>query len=879
MTALKKARKQKQPTIGKGGWLTAIVMLPAVEAVICLVLIFYAPSEIGDAWLLGLSVSRWSLVAFLAVVLFIFSYLAWLNLSNQKHWLSIERNIRTIADHRYLYAVILGLSLVIAILLFYVILLAFKFTDLYVLARLQRLLPIILWIFLFSLQTVVILPQIRFDKPPSRKSTFAWGPTWFAMLSLALVAALVWMTRLGLQPDKVGWDNPGVPLMGTQVATAIVLAILVYAIARFFESRLGWKISRLDWLISLLLWLVAVWWWQSQPLMPTFFSPTPRAPNFEFYPFSDAASHDVSAQNLLVGDGFPDVLEKPLYGLFLASIHALVGQQYEIVVFAQITVLALFPAVLYFLGRRLHHRISGAILAFAVIIREANAIELSGDIRVSHAKLLMTDLPAAFGIAVFTLALLSWFRIKRENIRWQLSVGGALGLLALLRSQVIIFLPALLLIAFIKGSVDLRKRFTQAVVVLLGFALALFPWLVRNYQVSGQFGYSQPLQAVYLAKQYSLAPELAKTGFPEGTRVADYVSLGFSKVVQFTLDHPAYVAGFVSAHFSHNEISALLSLPTRFDLADKLVTFYNLQPYWIGQETKLWAVCCSLQSFIASAPYWQNWGGVFPPDTWLPVLANLVFISIGIGAAWKKVGRLTLVPIGIHLLYNLSTAVARVSGWRLILPVDWVILMFYSLGIGQIGLWMWNYFAAIRQKPAKKPYEKPQRGSDYTLRNILPWATVIMTAGLILPLAEMVIPPRFENLNTAQLQLIWDNSVLPSKVELNITDFLSQPNADVRVGEALYPRFYPANSGEPGQQGSAFGELPFSRIAFQLIGPIGDQVALPLESSSIAFPNASDVVALGCTEGSYFRAAAVIFTNDLIPDLLADNADPFLCPP
>ena len=865
----------------KNTWLRIYFLSPAVEAAISIGLVFGSPSESGSTWFLGLSATRWLLVAGLTGIFLLFSFFTWTNRRKNSTWERIKEKVALLVDNPRLYSILIGISLIITVLSFYLILFTFIFTDQFIQARLQRMFPLFLWLFLFFLQTIIVIPQIKASakRAPKNASFRVIGePALLTFGSLVLVTFFVSGTRFGLQPDRVGWDNPGVPLLGTQIALAWVLGISIFGLFWLVAKRFGWKVLRIDLVVGLLLWLFAIWWWQSQPLTPTYFSPTPRAPNYEYYPYSDAATHDLGAQNLLIGNGFPDVLEKPLYSLFLAILHLLVGQDYQNIVNAQIVVLALFPVGLYLLGSKFHHRISGGLLAFAIIFREANAIALSGDIRVSHSKLLMTDLPTALAIAVFILLLMRWLQARREDSRWLIAVGGALGLLALLRSQTIIFLPALLVTAFWRGGPILTKRFRQSVILLLGFLLALFPWLFRNYLVSGQFGYSQPLQAAYLAKQYSLTPELAETSFPEGTPVSNYVSLGFSKVKQFTIRHPVEVVGFVSAHFFHNEVSSLLNLPMRFDLADKLATFYNLRPYWVGLESRLWKTCCSLDAYVTDTPYWQNWDGIFPADAWLPVLFNLSVISVGIAAAWKKTGWLILVPIGIHLFYNISTAVARVSGWRLILPVDWVWLLFYCLGIGQISLWAWEYIKMTRsEKPvgAIRQKTKPVRG--WLPQRMFSLGAVILFAGFLLPLSEKLFPAYFESPTAEVAQAAWNASDLSAVTDLRIANFLSQPQARVLIGRALYPRFYPAHAGEPGEQESAFHSLPFSRITFWLVGPKGNQVALPLESAPAVFPNSADVLVIGCEDDAYFRAIAIVFADPLTPDLLTDAADPFFC--
>lgn len=879
------ARKTHVTSAGKANatdtWLGIYFLLPAIEAAVSIGIVFSAPSEGGSTLFLGLSAGRWVLVAGLVGILLLFSFIVWTRNKNKPTWLWIKKRTTSLVEQRYLYLAVMIVAAVIAVLAYYFILLTFKFTDQFIQARLQRVFPLSLWIFLFCLQTVVILPRLKaFANRDTRKVPIIalWGPYLLAFGSLVLVSLVVSATRLGLQPDRVGWDNPGVPLLGTQVAFAWFLGVLICGLLWFFERRFGWRASRIDLVAGLFFWLFAIWIWQSQPLTPTFFSPSPRLPNYEFYPYSDAATHDLGSQNLLIGNGFPDVLEKPLYSLFLAILHLFVGQDYQDVVNAQIVVLALFPVVLFLLGSKFHQRISGGMLAFAIIFREANAIALSGDIRVSHSKLLMTDLPAALGIAALSLLLLRWLQSEKEDYRWLIGVGGALGLLTLLRSQTIVFLPGLLILAFLRGGPILRQRFVQAGIVFFGLILAISPWLFRNYLVTGQLGYSQPLQAAYLARQYSLTPELAETGFPVGTAVSDYTSLGFAKAVQFTVNHPGEVAGFVSAHFFHNEVSLILALPTRFDFAEKLVTFYNLRPYWTGLETRLWTECCSLDAYVTGTPYWQNWDGIFPADAWLPIIINLGLISVGIGAAWRKVGWLTLVPIGIHVFYNISAAIARVSGWRLVLPVDWVLLMFYCLGVGQISWWAWEYLEGPRLVTASKNILQKQKSVyGWQTWQLISLGAIILFAGLLLPLSEIAVPERFATPTAEMAQNVWEDSVLSAVAELQIDDFLSQPNAEILVGRAMYPRFYPVDAGEPGGQWSAFNPLPFSRMALSLVGPKSNQVALPLETAPAEFPNATDVLVIGCDEDTYFRAAAIIFMDHSTRDLLAGNVEPFAC--
>ncbi len=49
---------------------------------------------------------------------------------------------------------------------------------------------------------------------------------------------------------------------------------------------------------------------------------------------------------------------------------------------------------------------------------------------------------------------------------------------------------------------------------------------------------------------------------------------------------------------------------------------------------------------------------------------------------------LDLVPAGLVVAYSLATAVARTSGGRYFIPVDWVFLLYFAIGISQVVVWV-----------------------------------------------------------------------------------------------------------------------------------------------------------------------------------------------
>lgn len=848
-------------------------LLLGMEALAACISILFIPSESGSSLLLGLSAARLALLALMLLLAATGMDLFWLSWKAHPLVERIRRSVHAALNNRRLYPVIIAGVIALTAASLLVLLLTFRFTDAALRAPLVRLSPLTGWIFLAGAQALAFLPKWRDASFDSQTIRASLAPTLWALAGLGVLSWLVGATGLGLQPDRTGWDSPGTPILDTQVGMALLAAVGLVGLGAWLARRLGWTLTRIDRAAMALIWLAAVLLWQSQPLTPTYFSPTPRPPNFEFYPYSDAAGHDLDGQSLLIGEGFDGPVEKPAYSAFLAFVHALVGQEYTAVVNAQILLLALFPVFLYAIGTRLHSRLAGGLLAAMVILRERNAIALSGEINVSHSKLLMTDLPAALALAALTLLLLRWAQDKRPRLIWPLWTGAALGLILLLRSQSIIFLPLLLLMAQVHADTR-RRRGLQVGLVLLGFGLAALPWLFRNYLESGTFGYAQPYQMYYMATQYSLHPEDNDPGFPADAQVDDYVDLGSARVATFVRQHPGEVLRFMTAHTLHNEVSALLALPMRFDFIDRLVIYQGLLPFWPERQVELWERCCSLDRYIEVAPYWEAWDGRFPPEAYGPLALNLFLVALGLGVAWHRVGWPGLLPLAVHLGYSLSTAIARVSGWRLILPVDWILLLYYSLGLAQIAWWAWLYLGGRRRLFADPPHTQSRQGA--TRQTLLTHAALIVCLGLLIPLSEAVIPARYQPIDSPQAIQMWEENA--AGTAFDVADFLQQPGAEVLVGRALYPRYYRAGQGEPGGEWAAFNPLPFSRLGFVLLGPRDNHVILPWMGTPPALPNGADVVVYGCQAEGYFRAAALLINGTATVPWVSNTHPAWVCP-
>jgi len=137
------------------------------------------------------------------------------------------------------------------------------------------------------------------------------------------------------------------------------------------------------------------------------------------------------------------------------------------------------------LGWRLFDRLTGLVAAaIAALYPESIALGVFVLSEAPFAPLMMLHL---------VLWVLAW---QRGRHGWSLAAGIAAGLATLMRPSWLLMVPftavvlALLIVAWMNGeqrATALRRHFTIMAVSLLGLVLAMTPWWIRNYRVSGRF--------------------------------------------------------------------------------------------------------------------------------------------------------------------------------------------------------------------------------------------------------------------------------------------------------------------------------------------------------------------------------------------------------
>ena len=318
---------------------------------------------------------------------------------------------------------------------------------------------------------------------------------------------------------------------------------------------------------------------------------------------------------------------------------------------------------------------------------------------------------------------------------------------------------------------------------------------------------------------------------------------------------------FVTIHFLHNIIASVFILPTSTVFHDLWHTVKAITPFWD-----------------------QYWDGNFALSARVFLMLNLLLIALGIGVSWKSARLSGLVPLGVFFFYNLANAFARTSGGRYVVPIDWIVLFYFALGLFQVILWGMTLFGL------KGDAEKTDTGQNDSEHTSWTWGPLkkapliilfFLIIGASLPLSEQLFPRRYAAQSQSELFALLEQEGYARQMGLDSATLLTVseqwPNFKIVTGRALYPRYFSENKGVPKNR-YPYSAMGFPRIAFTMIGPGGWNYVILPEDDVPYFPNASDVIVLGCQEGEGIDALAVVVIEEQTIVYMRQPVSPLQCP-
>lgn len=792
-------------------------ILTGIETIIAMVYLAIIPVDPKNVVLWGYSTNRLLLFGIMIIILIssIILFSRTFKKNGDPKWIEKIRQIS--AKFFYIWPIIL---LFCWIVIFFPAYRFGKYEVIY--SRIQPLLFLSAIIFF----QFFILLKIKIQKIEANLSFLLSKKTFFIFTFFII---FVWLflifTRIGLDIDHDFWGGAATPILPMVLIISAFIPFYFYFIFKNNES----KYEKFIKLFPILLFFFAIIVWNLEPFTPHFFAPKVRPPNFEYYPYSDAQIYDMTAQSLLSGEGYFNRghVQRPLYGFMLFVFHKIMGQNYLNVVFLQTILYALFPVLLFYLGKRLFSPTIGISVGVMAVLRELTALQASPFMEIVHSKLYMTDNWASFFALLITLLVIFWFFNKKENHLLLVLIGTIMGISLLMRINLMLIFIPISATVFLKYIKNFKIKFLRVGILGLSTFVILLPWMFRNYYQIGEFGIEPQKFRMVIETRFGIE-ENSDSNESGSTKPSQMImpenDNNFLNIID--PDSVLNILRFTTANFLHNEIHSILIFPNSI-LAESIKGVIDKNDYI--QET---------------------WIGEIIPRQFIAIIINLLFIGLGISVSYKKYRWFGLFPLSIHLFYNLSNGLARVSGWRYVIVTDWVIILYYIVGISLIfhTLLQRISLSNIRnelifglQTETINSLRKNTKERIYILSSI---GLVVITAiGMILP--ELLIEKKYSGELTKgeffQKIDLSNHSALRGYLD----DLSNDPENVFIQSKAYYPRFFEAGEGEPGFNIEWLLARDHRNLGFMIITPFITGVSFDVSFLPEFFPHDAEVFIIG----------------------------------
>jgi 4-amino-4-deoxy-L-arabinose transferase-like glycosyltransferase len=563
----------------------------------------------------------------------------------------------------------------------------------------------------------------------------------------------------------------------------------------------------------------------------------------------------------MIGNGFGNgIPQRPLYIVFLTVLHVLAGQDYGNVIVLQTLIFAFFPVLLYLFGREFLGRPIGISIALLAILRDVTSNLVSpftGNI--SYSKLYLSEIPTAMLLILFLWVGVRWIKSGFPVFSGFL-MGGILGVAMLIRTQVVVAFPVILLIAFLCEPKKLKLLFRNSVLMLAVLALIVVPWLWRNWQLTGSFIFDSPeSQTINLALRYSRINGIEPEALPlSGESNTEYTARLKQIARDAILSNPVgAVKGIISSFLNH-AIDNVLLFPLQNDLKS------------------------SSELLIPADAFWEEWEGT-PTSSQLALILFYVFLlGLGVAFAWYRNGWLGLLPLAMNLAYNLWTSLALLAGQRFLVTMDWSIYLYYMLGL--FALLSVVLFALENGRSViLKWYEVNssllvQPSSNAKWRHYVFAGILFLGVGVSLPLAERIFPQKYPQVSQSELAhvLLMSPALYEARLPVAcLQEMLAREDVSFQQGLALYPRYYEAKGGESFTDSFGYKTADQGRLVFTLLRDSGIRIVFPMDESPLFFPHASDVTLVHGNDGTLWFAFVKKGENEAF--YISDDFDASLC--
>jgi hypothetical protein len=591
---------------------------------------------------------------------------------------------------------------------------------------------------------------------------------------IVLVSLIFLLYKTGFINDQYYWNVAAVPILTEYSYLAFGLFFFLPAFLREVPSTRKKTIH--PGIPLVLIYLFTNLIMQAEPIARNTLVEFQPGTSYKYVPRSDALIYDLAGRQFSngFGIGFWPSNDKPVFNTYVGLLHGIMGDRYENIIKLNIAVLALIPIFLFLIGKTLDSTQIGLLFASVGILFEITTFQSSGYIANIHWKLLMPEPLGQLLVLVAVFGTLRWLKNSQQK-KWIYLTGIALGLGTYIRPQIVVLSVAFILIVLLNPDTKFTKRLIAAGHGLASFVLFTAPW------------------AIYCQIHYGYVPLLSKFNwilnyrFFLSSSIQNSISHGKNAAILPFLAEPSSISlifekiYLVMAHFLNNIIKALLSLPTSFQM-DSIPKVFEGIKYW--NETAIWR-------------------GEVTPVFFL----SLMVFCLGLIGLYRKTKLMGLVPLIYMFFYFAALSMSRTSGSRYLIPVIWVVYLYYFFGIVLIARFLGAFFFKIR--PIEYQNSTPSRNLKEKFAAF--YFIIPLVLGLVLPVLDSSIPRNQSlALDHSQIKERLSQSIVHEQANLKSSQWellIQKGEIQYGYGELVYPEIKPLED-DPTQ----------SRFRFNLVG-------------------------------------------------------------
>lgn len=733
-----------------------------IQGIIALLPSLVIPGDPKNSFFLGFSVFRWAnILMFLVIIVF----LIFISLNVKKFSQSLYLIISRINEKWG------NLWLALFLIILFWITIWFPATRL---PKLQdeiiRIKPFLLFLELFFIEFFVFFNRESLSESWKRiinalfKSKFKF---------IIIIGAVIIMIFCGFRlflPNfngSVAFLTPGPPIFPLQLLFSLVIFISLFIFEVNQTKQYCIKKNKWDILVFFLIWAGTFLLWFFTPFTCFGDRPGPFPPNNICYPPVDDSYLSIGSHYTSLGSGVFNnwFTDKPFYMFFLALGQWIFGQRIDQYIVFQVIVISSAPALLFLLVRNWVSKSGSALLAILAAILGMNNIFLYSELDGANVFIENTELLTGFLLILFAISLTKHFS-KKNDLFYIFITGCLLGLATLTRMNPIFILPLLIGVVFIHNRFDIRKGIKHTLVCLLGFFLIFSPWLFTAKDVNGNNYYSIKIEGV-LDDRYQ--PGTASSGVEDEFHESPTNSSpGFSEPQNF-----GNKIGNLFVYFLNNEAQSLAKLPINLTLYSMPV-IYNQAVWTKSSDVPIWMVNYSFENIVV-------------------IFLNLLIIIYGISFVLRRFGISGIIPLIIQIGYYIGNGAAQTSGDRYLQPVDWVNLLYFSVGIYALAISMSSATYKFRNADFKETTTSTNTRFGHRRSTIgkVGLSFLVLFLGLSLYLTNF-LKDQTTTMESGQIITYAQNRMDTNSdlTGIDLNQFLKNPDSIIAEGIAFHARYY-----------------------------------------------------------------------------------------